>query len=186
MPDEYSWKSLNSQPRRCSTKHFRYPPDDFLAGRIQRAFITWIPTDEALIEVVDSLKHVPLGQLIAEPPTIMWEHQGKCPCGRRSFLFSLCSKCLQAEAEEKKEDEETRVEDFAEELQESLEKVLEVPTVAGVTQLPDVLPDPPKRTGLETRSVVFITDESLREILRCREKGWQYGPGDMFSRIDDW
>ena len=42
--------------------------------------------DEALIETVDSLRHVPLGQLVAEPPTLMWEHQGKCPCGRRSFL----------------------------------------------------------------------------------------------------
>ena len=43
--------------------------------------------EAAKIEVVSSFWAIPLARLVEEPPTLMWEHQGRCQCGRRSYLF---------------------------------------------------------------------------------------------------
>ena len=36
-------------------------------------------------------------QLMEEPPLLMCEHHGRCLCGKRSFLFALCPKCLKGD-----------------------------------------------------------------------------------------
>ena len=64
--------------------------------------------EAAHIEVVTSFSAVPLGALVEIPPTLMWEHQGRCQCGRRSYLFGQCSKCLKEEMLEKAAEEQRR------------------------------------------------------------------------------
>ena len=53
--------------------------------------------EAANIETVLSFSAIPLAALVEEPPTVMWEHQGRCQCARRSYLFGQCSKCLKEE-----------------------------------------------------------------------------------------
>ena len=48
---------------------------------------------------------MPFSALLDVPPTLMWEHQGKCPCGRRSYLFGRCPKCLQEDCDLKAAEE---------------------------------------------------------------------------------
>ena len=50
---------------------------------------------------------IPFLALLDEPPTLMWEHQGRCSCGRRSYLFGQCATCL-------REDRDGRAADAAE------------------------------------------------------------------------
>ena len=56
--------------------------------------------EAAAVEVFPDFGSLPLYELMQEPPQLMWEHSGKCLCGRRSFLFSLCGHCLEKEAKE--------------------------------------------------------------------------------------
>ena len=49
------------------------------------------------VSVVENFSAVPFLMLMEEPPLLMWEHQGRCPCGKRSYLSSQCPKCLQEE-----------------------------------------------------------------------------------------
>ena len=42
-----------------------------------------------------SIGDVPWNELINAQTRIMWEHNGKCDCGKRVFLFSECKKCLE-------------------------------------------------------------------------------------------
>ena len=52
---------------------------------------------EARISVAITLGAVPFMHLAKTPTAVMWAHNGKCQCGRRSYLFGWCSKCLQDE-----------------------------------------------------------------------------------------
>lgn len=56
---------------------------------------------EMKVEVVADMNSVPLDQLVSQPSELMWEHDGKCTCGRKTFLFGQCPKCLREEAAEK-------------------------------------------------------------------------------------
>ena len=49
------------------------------------------------VERVDSIG---LRSALSEPPREMWEHDGLCSCGKRTYLFSRCSTCIAREAEE--------------------------------------------------------------------------------------
>ena len=49
------------------------------------------------VERVDS---VGLRSALSEPPREMWEHEGLCSCGKRTYLFSRCPTCIAREAEE--------------------------------------------------------------------------------------
>ena len=53
--------------------------------------------DAASVEMLPSFGAIPFGGLLEEPPLLMWEHDGRCPCGKRSFLFGQCPGCLKEE-----------------------------------------------------------------------------------------
>ncbi|CAK9046219.1 Retrovirus-related Pol polyprotein from transposon opus [Durusdinium trenchii] len=70
-----------------STKHGR--PDDTTA------------MFEALgLAKVDGLDELNLRSLLSEPAREVWEHEGLCVCGRRTYLFSRCPACIEKEAHE--------------------------------------------------------------------------------------
>ena len=120
------------------------------------------------VELVTALGSVSLNQLVEEPATVMWEHDGRCPCGRRSFLFSQCSKCILEEAEQMRQEAEE-----AAKPPEEPSALPEEPTTAAL-ELPSSLPHPRVRTGYETSKVIFVTDRQVSQILR-REMTWQHG-----------
>ena len=124
--------------------------------------------------MVSEFGAIPFGALLAEPPTLMWEHQGKCLCGRRSYLFGQCSKCLKEEHGEKIAEEQER-EAIGEPPRESEEHPAEVELHAGRLEIPDVLPRPVVKKGLRTQHVDFITDSMVRNIVSGTSQ-WQNGP----------
>ena len=48
----------------------------------------------------DHLGDVPVEELLNEPVPTIWEHDGKCACGKRTYMFSTCFKCLMEELAE--------------------------------------------------------------------------------------
>ena len=36
--------------------------------------------------------------MLAEPSREMWDHDGLCACGKRTYLFSRCPACIEQEA----------------------------------------------------------------------------------------
>ena len=50
------------------------------------------------VEKVRDLSFVDWQMLLGRPPREMWSHTGKCQCGRRTFLFGQCPRCIRDEA----------------------------------------------------------------------------------------
>ena len=103
----------------------------------------------------------------------MWEHQGRCPCGKRSYLFGQCSKCLKEDLEIKATEEsvavhsETKKDICNDEATFDLEGA-EAKTGGSLrnSPLPSILPTPDIRTGTEMRHVEFITESAVKLISR--------------------
>ena len=47
---------------------------------------------------VPKIQDVLLLSMLERPAKLMWEHNGKCICGRRTFLHGLCDKCAREDA----------------------------------------------------------------------------------------
>ena len=100
------------------------------------------PTHEqerALLKLLEvpvhiTLEDVLLKEYLGNPAPLMWDHGGKCACGRRTFLFGQCDKCARDEAQDRHQ----------EELQRALESQEEAPD--------DVFADPESIT----HSVEFL------------------------------
>ena len=56
--------------------------------------------DDLAIERLEGLDKEALSVLVSQPSRTMWEHDGVCGCGRRTYLFGQCFRCLKEEAEE--------------------------------------------------------------------------------------
>ena len=125
--------------------------------------------EAAKVEVAKELGAIPLGVLIEEPPRLMWEHQGECPCGKKSYLFGQCPKCLQEEQLEKTPEEQEKAHDPTPAPAEPSSQVeIEIP--AGPLKLPDVLQTPVVRTGGHTQDVEFICPRcSVPHVFRSRD-----------------
>ena len=96
------------------------------------------------VEVLPDIGSVPFGALLEIPATIMWEHQGICPCGRKTYLFGQCPRCL------KEEHEQRTLATVNEDLDQKPEEPdpVEHEVGAGIV-LPDVLPMPVIQRGVD-------------------------------------
>ena len=116
------------------------------------------------LEIVQGLTDVPMQSLIEEQGLFMWEHTGTCACGRRTFLFGQCDKCLRLEAAE-----------LAKEAQETA--IAAEPTESGAAKpLPDQLDRVPIAKGDETQAVIFVSDARVQKIIREGADAWSHGP----------
>ena len=52
----------------------------------------------ASLTVVPGLKAICWNQWLEESPRQMWEHNGKCQYGRRSYMMALCAHCIRSES----------------------------------------------------------------------------------------
>ena len=50
-------------------------------------------------EMVDGLGEPSWDGLMQIKARLIWNHDGKCSCGRRTFLFGRCPKCIKEEAQ---------------------------------------------------------------------------------------
>ena len=75
----------------------------------------------SLVTVIN-LSDIPWNEVLTIPARLMWEHNGKCTCGRRVFLFCECKQCLteaksnqhfkQVQTLEKLENQDATAEEF--------------------------------------------------------------------------
>ena len=105
-----------------------------------RRTITWkdtkiqhyVETKELLtaadVQVVANFQLIPFMVLMDLPATLMWEHQGKCPCGKRTYLFGLCPKCLKEDAALKVEANKAHNEAYLQEREELQKRKEEDPS----------------------------------------------------------
>ena len=68
-----------------------------------------------------------LATAVEEPGRMIWEHDGQCQCGARTYLFGQCFRCLREETAEKNRElidraVEQDVADPAQEGEEVIEK----------------------------------------------------------------
>ncbi|CAL1170400.1 unnamed protein product [Cladocopium goreaui] len=67
-----------------------------------------IPKEEEVRQVAEILQlglikglaEPPLASLAREPGREVWEHEGRCACGKRAYVFSRCVTCIEKEAAE--------------------------------------------------------------------------------------
>jgi len=128
------------------------------------------------VQVVPSIGDIPFQSLLQEPPTFMWAHNGKCPCGRKSYLFSQCSKCLKNELAEKLQEEQERAQEPDEPT--APEEPVAAPSV------PDVLHRLPESRGCVTRNVIFVNDRWIHALASEKSTvgSWRYGP----AYVQEW
>ena len=134
---------------------------------------------------------------------MMLEHSRKCQCGRRTYLFGQCTKCLQEEhAQTKAEqgdathEEEGGVPGAEDRRGGELDSspgagesdaqprgarlVSGPPAGAVMRRLPGARPNPSPQRGLRTEHVLFINDTLVEKLLVCkpssRDELWPYGP----------
>ena len=127
-----------------------------------------------------------------EPPQLMWEHSGKCLCGKRSYLFSQCRSCLEEEAREREvfrqeerfgETEWSRPGSSSDKPAPGATDIIddeELEDAVVAASLPSVLPCPRVRKGVETSAVVFVTDAVLHSFIASR--GRLTPPSIRFNR----
>mgnify|MGYP003327371213 CR=1 FL=1 len=64
------------------------------------------------MEKIDGLDKEALNVLVTQPARMMWDHEGVCTCGRRTYLFGQCFKCLSIDrAEDERERAEAELEE---------------------------------------------------------------------------
>ena len=68
--------------------------------------VSRVPKEEEIRQIAEVLKvgmvkdvtDVHLTSLAREPKREVWEHDGKCSCGKRSYVFARCVTCIEKEA----------------------------------------------------------------------------------------
>ena len=73
--------------------------------------------------------------MLAEPGREVWEHDGLCPCGKKTYLFSRCPACIEKEAQDEVVEMQERV-DAAEsrDIEDDLDLALEVGALVAATE----------------------------------------------------
>ena len=66
--------------------------------------------------------------MFAEPARDVWEHDGLCSCGKKTYLVSRCPACIEKEAQDEVVEMQERAEAAAEDrdLEDDLDLALEV------------------------------------------------------------
>ena len=105
-----------------------------------------------------SLGAVPLEQALESPARLMWEHNGVCTCGRRTYLLSQCFKCLKEELLERQQEELDRQNAEPDKLPDPSKDFVELPG-----DQPDrPLPSGPA-AGAPGKGDATVADNSSRE-----------------------
>ena len=131
----------------------------------------------------------------------MWEHNGRCMCGRKTYLFAQCNKCLHEDASLLKE----ITTEEAEAPEPPVEgPSLEVPVPPGPCEpcdspaagpvhsdtgpalLPSVLQSPPVKSGASTRHVQFITDRMVHLVAMNKPGAHAGGPSGYEAVLGIW
>ena len=130
----------------------------------------------AKIEVAEEFGSIPFSGLLDEPPVLMWEHGGRCPCGKRSYLFGQCPKCLREDLEMKGEEHQKveQVKDTDNSLTLEPEPYVDkwhndgtlpnTETTGVSATLPGVLPYPPIKVGRQTQRLEFLDQFTVRRV----------------------
>ena len=120
---------------------------------------------------VTELSAIPFGQLVTNSALIMWDHDGECSCGRRTYLMSQCIKCLEEEIIEKIKDE----------AEAALALPVPAPEVSSAggtrrlaTPIPSELVRLPNKLRLVTDKVIFIDDATIASFA-AKPSSWEYG-----------
>ena len=59
--------------------------------------------EETEVQLFESWEAGPWAEIMADKGREVWAHEGLCSCGRKTYLFGQCSKCLKNEAQLKHE-----------------------------------------------------------------------------------
>ena len=54
---------------------------------------------------------IPLREWLERSVKLVWQHSGRCACGRRTYLYGQCDKCAALEAQERAEEAVQALED---------------------------------------------------------------------------
>ena len=118
---------------------------------------------------VDGIDGLNLRSLLSEPGREIWEHEGLCVCGRKTYLFSRCPTCIEKEAHETLEsvlEEEHEKEALEHELEDGLE--VDVLAMTAATQV---------RSGVKfiPMSVLECWGQAARQVQHSSEAETKFG-----------
>ena len=113
----------------------------------------------------------------------MWDHNGVCACGRRTFLFGQCMRCLavdRADAEkEQAANEHELLEDVALAAGQPDAGLTGAADVVTLTAAPGLLSS---GCSAKVGKTLFISDKALELVLSTAGDSWHFGD----VRISDW
>ena len=92
---------------------------------------------EALrLEKITSVAAVGIRGMLAEPGREVWEHDGLCSCGKKTYLFSRCPACIEKEAQDEVVEMQERADAAAEsrDIEDDLDLALEVGALVVATE----------------------------------------------------
>ena len=58
-----------------------------------------------------SFSDVPFRAWLEQPVKLVWQHSGRCACGRKTYLYGQCDKCAAVEAQEQAQEAVQALED---------------------------------------------------------------------------
>jgi hypothetical protein len=110
--------------------------------------------------LVGSIDAVPFEGLLDRQNRLLWEHNGECGCGRRTYLFGQCMKCLEDELHERRSEEQQVAFGEKEVPQVSIPGGFPYPDATAASIFP-ALQLPEVREGADTGAIRFVHDEEL-------------------------
>ena len=137
-----------------------------------------------LRKIVQEMKSIPLQGLLEQKNRLIWEHGGECGCGRRTYLFGQCMKCLAEDSLESKIEfaEHLVAEHPGVEQEEAAGTLLARPAgellhpgsaAAPAGALIPALVYPQVNTGADTAAVRFVTSTELFQLAESKGENWK-------------
>jgi hypothetical protein len=121
---------------------------------------------ELHVPFVKDMDSVPLSGLVQEPNRLVWEHDGVCVCGKRTYFLPRCARCF---TEDKQEEVQIAAEQKQAEAEE--QELKDAGPAAGglrsggTQALRGSLPCPYFRPGPYSQHLIILCDSHLRGIM---------------------
>ena len=121
---------------------------------------------ELHVPFVKDMDSVPLSGLVQEPNRLVWEHDGVCICGKRTYFLPRCARCF---TEDKQEEVQIAAEQKQAEAEE--QELKDAGPAAGglrsggTMALRGRLPCPYFRPGPYSQHLIVLCDSHLRGIM---------------------
>lgn len=139
------------------------------------------------LEEIDGINKAVLSVLVKQPGRIMWDNDGVCSCGKHTYLFCQCFRCLQGEMRE--DERKLAEEELDEEIYKAPEEDSSVAQASGLPPWVSAAVTHGSKKSLQNSHssqsdskvdsqcrTIFITDMAIHCASRSKGESWKPVP----------